>query len=673
MNTSRLAASFLLAFAAADAAAQGLLPVRGNVVAATGDAVAALPGVTIGNTGPFDTAVMDRDGNVLFRARLVGTGISTLNDRGLFFGRSSGDLQMFLQSGAQEPSLTLPGVTLNTTTTSTGAPSGGGLPSSYRISPTGGIIMFGASLNGPGVVYTGTGINSTAIYWGTPSNLLILARRGDAAPSGGSVLNSSFSSVSGQPSALNGSGIAAFKSALLGGDVNGTVNDNAWIRGTPNNLSFVIREGDVLPNGAAIATLGFNVMMNEAGAVLHDETLSTTLGTTPATTNDDKIILITDLAGVHSTLMREGDAAPGTVGAIYFGSPTVAQGFTNAGEGAFLSQLAGGDTNTGINDYGVFGGAPGNVQLYVRKGDALLGMAQGESLGTITSGIAFTSAGAAFVGFVTGPNVSTANDAAICFAAPGAALILAREGDAAPGIAGGVFSSIVNGTSTPVMNGRGQIIFQASVTDANGTINALYSYDPTRGLELQLAGNESFGSNPNMQQVTNISGPLQFGSGDDSCQGLLGDGEFVTRPFFTGGSLSAIVKGHIGALQGTPDAIPATGGTHTMSVDAGAANAGKLYLVAGTASGTRPGFAFGGMLVPLTADFWFNGSLAAANTAFYSNTFGLLDGQGKATAQLNFPNFPAFAGLSLHHAFVVVDLATGLPTMVSEPKPVLVY
>ena len=89
----------------------------------TGEVKTPIPGVTIGGSGPFDTPVMDLDGNVLFRARLLNTTGGTLTERGMFFGRANGDVHMFLQAGDQEPSLTLPGVTLNTLSSSTGLPS----------------------------------------------------------------------------------------------------------------------------------------------------------------------------------------------------------------------------------------------------------------------------------------------------------------------------------------------------------------------------------------------------------------------------------------------------------------------------------------------------------------------------------------------------------------------
>ncbi len=678
---SRSLTPILLALAASSAVAQSLLPTRGEVVAAPGDVIATQPGVSIGGSAPIDTAVMDLDGNVLFRGRLAGPNITVLNERGLFYGRSGGDLRMFLQGSDPEPSGTLPGVTINLASSSTGQPTGSGIPGSYRISPMGGLVMFGAALYGPGIVQSGSTLNNSAIYWGPIGALQILAQRGQTAPSGGSTLNSSFSSVSGQASALNALGVAIFKSTLLGGDVNGSVNNEAWLMGTPGNLQFLIRKGDTLLNGnLAIGALGFNCAINEAGQVLHDETLSTTLGTTPATTADDKVLLVTT-AGVHDILMREGDPAPGTAGAL-FGTPTIAQGFTASARAAFHASTTGGDTVAGVNDHAWFEGGVGNLQMIVRRGDAAPGAAVGETFASLASSGSYTDAGGvAFVGFLTGPNVTTANDAGIWAGRAGTLQLIAREGDAAPGIPGGTIGSaggqgIVNGTGTPVMNERGQILFQVTVVTAAADVRAYYSYDPARGLELQLLEGDTFASRPSLQGVIQISGPLQFPSGDSSVQGFANNGDFVLRPLVPGATISAndgfILKGHLGAMQALPTAIPATGGTQTFQLEGGAANAGRIYLVAGTASGTRPGFPFAGQTIPLNIDWWFDGSLAAANTGFYTNTFGFLDPQGRATASLNFPNFPSLAGLGLHHAFIVVDPSAGL-IMVSEPTSLLVY
>ena len=73
-------------------------------------------------------------------------------------------------------------------------------------------------------------------------------------------------------------------------------------------------------------------------------------------------------------------------------------------------------------------------------------------------------------------------------------------------------------------------------------------------------------------------------------------------------------------------------------------------------------------MIPLNPDAWFSLTLSAANSAVYSNSLGLLDGQGRANAAFVFPpGFATFAGSTFHHAFVVLDANLQLP-FVSEPS-----
>ena len=174
------------------------------------------------------------------------------------------------------------------------------------------------------------------------------------------------------------------------------------------------------------------------------------------------------------------------------------------------------------------------------------------------------------------------------------------------------------------------------------------------------------------QQTVASFGGVQFPSGDGCPLSLNNNGDYYLRTGFNAGC--AVLRGHLGALVGMPSSLSATtGGTHTMYLDAGAANAGSLYLVAGTTSGTRPGFMLGGHNVPLNLDWWLNLSCTAANTTVYGNTMGLLDAQGRATATFNFPvGYPYFAGTGFHHAFGVIN-GSGIVTLVSEPAALLMY
>jgi hypothetical protein len=169
------------------------------------------------------------------------------------------------------------------------------------------------------------------------------------------------------------------------------------------------------------------------------------------------------------------------------------------------------------------------------------------------------------------------------------------------------------------------------------------------------------------------SGGIQFQSGDGCPLTLNNHGDFVRRVNFSAGG-SANMRGHLGALMAAPAAVPVAGGRQTFELDAGAAQAGRFYLLAGSLSGTRPGLPLGAVTMPLNYDTWFRLSIGAFQGVLYTNAMGFLDAQGKATAHFDFPaGYPSFTGLTLHHAFVVVDMATAQPTFASEPASLLFY
>ena len=74
-------------------------------------------------------------------------------------------------------------------------------------------------------------------------------------------------------------------------------------------------------------------------------------------------------------IVREGDAAPGTSGAVFSGDRITSTQFTainRNGTVLFQSNLAGGDVVVGTNDQGLFSGTAGALFMVLRKGDTVL-------------------------------------------------------------------------------------------------------------------------------------------------------------------------------------------------------------------------------------------------------------------------------------------------------------
>lgn len=113
-------------------------------------------------------------------------------------------------------------------------------------------------------------------------------------------------------------------------------------------------------------------------------------------------------------------------------------------------------------------------------------------------------------------------------------------------------------------------------------------------------------------------------------------------------------------LQGAPDTVSLfLGNPQSLTLRAGPLHAGDLYAIAGSLSGTTPGFALGSLHIPLNLDAYFFLSVGPATPLV--GGIGFLGAHGEATASFDLPFGvnPALAGLSVHHAFVTLDLATG--------------
>ncbi len=114
-------------------------------------------------------------------------------------------------------------------------------------------------------------------------------------------------------------------------------------------------------------------------------------------------------------------------------------------------------------------------------------------------------------------------------------------------------------------------------------------------------------------------------------------------------------------MRDFPKLSTTIGGSQTLRMDAGNAQGAKPYLLLGS-FGTSPGFRFGGQLVPLNPDPWFDLSLSFPNSSLFVNSFGILDKTGKATAAIRVPPaaFAALTGTRLWHAFVVLGSGPAL-------------
>ncbi|TAJ23460.1 MAG: CHRD domain-containing protein [Planctomycetota bacterium] len=128
---------------------------------------------------------------------------------------------------------------------------------------------------------------------------------------------------------------------------------------------------------------------------------------------------------------------------------------------------------------------------------------------------------------------------------------------------------------------------------------------------------------------------------------------------------------HAGHLYGDLDSMSvALGGTQTLHVAGGAANAGKLYFTFGSLSGTVPGIPVDAVVLPLNFDSYTNFTLSVPNSTILSGSLGFLGAGGVATTRFNLPPGVVAAGPTVNHATLVFDIpGTGVATIASQAVP----
>lgn len=675
--SATLRTALVLGLAASSAAAQSLLGQYGQAVLGAGDPAPGLAGVTIYNTNStaFDTPVLDQNGVVVFRARLAGA-VSALDDRAIFVGHANGDLSLAVRAGDQAPGLPA-GIFLRSNTSGASGPN-----SNVQISPFNEFLYFSSSLSDNGA--TVTTANDSALFWGPVGGLALLAREGDQVPflpTG--VLWGSLSSFSRQFNKINSGGQVVLICTLTGSVT--AADDVIIATGSPSSLQQVVREGqDIDGLGGTVAgsvtSLSFSEAINDAGDILLDMSLAGT-----ATAANNSVLAVWRAATGVSILAREGDPAPGMApGVVLTGAPgRGGNSWNNSGNTAFTWFVDdGGVTITAANDQVVFYGGTSGVVKVLQEGDPT-GFAGGETFGTVNNS-SLTSNEAGTIAFFCGLTDSmggalpTTDDSAMVIGTAGSWTEIVREGQPIaaipPSVNGPWVCNSVN--SAPNLNNRGQLLFSQAASDGVDTNTFILCWDPTLGLLIVKDGTETYATTVGAGTATGIpssAGPQS--GGDGSPMWFTNAGDLVIRESVDSGLVTAIVRGHVGQLQAVPASVSvATGGSQNWSVDVGPGFGAQLYVILGTASGTRPGAMtpLGPQTIPLNFDAWTDLSLALANTVVYTNSLGFTDAQGQAAASFNLPPATGLGTFLLHHAAITLDL-TLMQTFVSEPVALKLY
>jgi hypothetical protein len=100
---------------------------------------------------------------------------------------------------------------------------------------------------------------------------------------------------------------------------------------------------------------------------------------------------------------------------------------------------------------------------------------------------------------------------------------------------------------------------------------------------------------------------------------------------------------------------PPSGGTANLTLYASNANPLRSYFVLGSITGTAPGFPLpGGLMLPLNWDVFTDLVYEYANTPFFVDFHGTLDGSGNGTARFN-PLGLLPPNITMHFAYLLYD------------------
>lgn len=122
------------------------------------------------------------------------------------------------------------------------------------------------------------------------------------------------------------------------------------------------------------------------------------------------------------------------------------------------------------------------------------------------------------------------------------------------------------------------------------------------------------------------------------------------------------------------------GGVQSLALDAGPLFASHPYLLLGSGSGTNPGLAIDGLLLPLVVDAYTTYSLLHPNQPPLGTSLGILaasipgpgpapGGHASASFTLGPGADPGLIGLTVHHAFLAFDPLVGTALFASNPAP----
>jgi len=258
---------------------------------------------------------------------------------------------------------------------------------------------------------------------------------------------------------INNAGKVAFLGQLeRDGGVTSANDQGAWM-GTAGALDLIAREDDPAPGQTGDVRLSGmysrNISDNDHFA------FRAKLEGNDVTSASDYSEWSGPVGG-QSVAAREGSPAAGLPATTLYNDILYMPTVNASGQIAFSCGLYGAGVNT-LNNWGIWAGAPGSLQLVARKGDQAAGQAANvKYAGMSAMPLINSSAQVAFKASLSG-SIGSGSDTAVYVGQAGSLQVAAQEGCSAAGT-DATFKSLDN----PAVNNAGQVAFTASLNDTDG-------------------------------------------------------------------------------------------------------------------------------------------------------------------------------------------------------------
>jgi hypothetical protein len=310
-----------------------------------------------------------------------------------------------------------------------------------------------------------TSSNSEGVWVGHPSVDTLVWRQGSPAPLPGGLFYGPISNTfSGYTPVLNVQGQIGFQTGLQnssGAVVSGTVD---WVTQGPQVFAVAQTGGPAvgLPPGATLTALG-TPGLNDSGTVVYSGSFQSPLGPISSGTG-----IWAANPAFTAPIALTGQIAPGvgpaaatfqTLGFRQTVYGTSAH-LNATGQTIFFGTVSGAGIIPGTNDHGVWIGGNGLTALIARQGDAAPGLAPGTTFASFTDSGLGNGLSSAVLATVSGPGITAANNTGIWAGVPGNLHLVLRNGDSVPDGTSGPLP--VAGLTHFTMNAPGEFITQLS-------------------------------------------------------------------------------------------------------------------------------------------------------------------------------------------------------------------